>query len=372
MSTKAEQIRRKTLLANVRVTALENALAHKQKRFRELNITNDKIIKDRKDQEDIAWVIQAGLAAKVLLVMLGRTYSLPSSLKTDLPYIKKELKLRDYINNPPANLAQLEDIMKEGDKARQIFIMSNQGFAHQETIKIMRKKNLPSNLYEELLEEALYGLINAIDRYDPTSGKKITTYATFWIRQKIIAYLDDKMQMIRVSTSMNSVHKNIEYAKRALLSTMGTIEITPEMIYEWLQENTDKKTTLKEIKQAINTRKETISLDIAMDDEGTKKLIDNVTTNDYIEEDYAQQEDNHALEKITTELVKQERISQLQANIIKEYYENTTYKDQVMITLLTTKYNISKNELKDLKKNAEDVIKNSYEVKDNHLIPKTK
>jgi len=46
-----------------------------------------------------------------------------------------------------------------------------------------------SNDYEDLVNQGLLGLIEAVDRYDPTFNTQFSTYATFRIRGKILDYL---------------------------------------------------------------------------------------------------------------------------------------------------------------------------------------
>lgn len=45
------------------------------------------------------------------------------------------------------------------------------------------------NEYEDLVNQGLIGLIEAVDRYDPTFKTQFSTYATFRIRGKILDYL---------------------------------------------------------------------------------------------------------------------------------------------------------------------------------------
>ncbi|HET8908149.1 MAG TPA: sigma-70 family RNA polymerase sigma factor [Ktedonobacterales bacterium] len=51
---------------------------------------------------------------------------------------------------------------------------------------------------DDLEQEALCGLWVAIDKYDVTREEKFSTYATFWIRQRIGRLLDDMGHTIRI------------------------------------------------------------------------------------------------------------------------------------------------------------------------------
>lgn len=47
-----------------------------------------------------------------------------------------------------------------------------------------------SKCYEDLVQEGCIGLIAAADRYDPFAGASFPTYASYWIRKKMIEYLN--------------------------------------------------------------------------------------------------------------------------------------------------------------------------------------
>ncbi len=60
-------------------------------------------------------------------------------------------------------------------------VTSNQGLVHW-----MAKKYLWTGVpYDDLVQEGNVGLMIAAERFDPDRGFKFSTYATWWVRQKI-------------------------------------------------------------------------------------------------------------------------------------------------------------------------------------------
>src|SRR5262249_21304714 len=52
--------------------------------------------------------------------------------------------------------------------------------------------------FVDLVQEGTLGLMSAIDRFNPSLGFKLSTYATWWIRQSIQRALADKGRTVRL------------------------------------------------------------------------------------------------------------------------------------------------------------------------------
>ena len=51
--------------------------------------------------------------------------------------------------------------------------------------------------FEDLVQEGCLGLIEAIHRFDPGKGARLTTYAAFWIRAAIMKFAMDNVRIVR-------------------------------------------------------------------------------------------------------------------------------------------------------------------------------
>jgi RNA polymerase primary sigma factor len=95
----------------------------------------------------------------------------------------------------PQEEIELAEKIKEGDdKARERMINSNLRFV----VAIARDyANLGLPLLD-LISEGNIGLTKAVERFDPTKGAKLTTYAMWWIKQSIKRALANQSKMIRL------------------------------------------------------------------------------------------------------------------------------------------------------------------------------
>lgn len=67
---------------------------------------------------------------------------------------------------------------------------------------------------DDLINEGNIGLIKAAELFDPTRGFKFISYAVWWIRQSIMAYVTESGCQIRRPQSTMNVRAKLERAKR--------------------------------------------------------------------------------------------------------------------------------------------------------------
>lgn len=82
---------------------------------------------------------------------------------------------------------RLAQLVKKGDlQARETMIEGNAGFAYKRAIKYASKSKGWSHIDgDDILQAAMMGLIDAVDRYEPDKGFAFTTYANFWLIKRI-------------------------------------------------------------------------------------------------------------------------------------------------------------------------------------------
>ncbi|HIR49649.1 MAG TPA: sigma-70 family RNA polymerase sigma factor, partial [Candidatus Faecimonas gallistercoris] len=124
---------------------------------------------------------------------------LDSKMKTSLGAYLKEIGKFPLLTKDEEITLGLK-VQEKDEKARELLINSNLRLV----VFIARKYQNKGMDLLDLINEGNIGLMNAVDKYDPTMGYRFSTYATWWIRQAITRFLEDKSKNIRISSNLHN------------------------------------------------------------------------------------------------------------------------------------------------------------------------
>jgi len=178
-------------------------------------------------------------------------------------YIKTNKKIHNLTNLSNKQImlfqAELKKYYIELDRFREVIAEANLRLV----ISIAKKYQRRGLTFEDLIQEGNIGLIKAIDRFDYKKGNKLSTYATWWIKQSIIRALEEKVREIRIPSH---IQENINYLNRFILNYKAKHNKRPsdkEIIKEL-------KIKPKDLKLYYLVNKSTQSLDVSLKDDGNQ------------------------------------------------------------------------------------------------------
>lgn len=86
---------------------------------------------------------------------------------------------------------------------RNKLVLLNKGLVNFVIDKYYRKlKRLTEELRNEMIQEGTIGLIEAVQRFDPSLGFRFATYATYWIYQSISLLLQGTRSVVKVPSNV--------------------------------------------------------------------------------------------------------------------------------------------------------------------------
>ena len=113
----------------------------------------------------------------------------------------------------PAEERELARRKDEGDEvARRRLVESNLRLV----MSITRNYTRADVPLLDLIQEGNLGLMRAVDKFDWTMGFKLSTYATWWIRQAVQRALAEQSRTIRLPVHIADQVRRVQRARRAL------------------------------------------------------------------------------------------------------------------------------------------------------------
>jgi RNA polymerase primary sigma factor len=164
---------------------------------------------------------------------------------------------------PEQEIALAERIQKGDAGAREHMIKANLRLV----VKIARDYEGYGLPLLDLINEGNIGLMRAVEKFDPTKGAKLSTYAAWWIKQSIRRALSDQSKTIRIPVHATDKLLHIRRAAAKLEEELGH-EPTAEEIGDELD------IPAKQVRQLQTAAIRPASLDAPLGDDESNRIAD--------------------------------------------------------------------------------------------------
>ncbi len=111
--------------------------------------------------------------------------------------VQAMLALKDSKPHPPYS-PQERRIMRAGIRAKDRMATANLRLVVTIARRYSRSVRIGSMTFDDLIQEGMFGLVRAVEKFDPERGYKFSTYAYWWIRQSITRAIDCTANSIRL------------------------------------------------------------------------------------------------------------------------------------------------------------------------------
>lgn len=133
-------------------------------------------------------------------------------------------------------------------------------------VSIARQYGNPHIETEDLIQEGMIGLCTAVERFDPTRGFRFSTYATYWIKQRVLRALDRQGRLIRLPVDVAYAARKAQQLREEALEQgrePSLQELAPEC-----------GVSAKRLKAVMECLEEPLSLDAPLGDESDPLTLD--------------------------------------------------------------------------------------------------
>lgn len=220
--------------------------------------------------------------------------------------------------------------------------VKNLQWLYEKNLTLIKKIVLPYTKYEEeedLLQEAYFGIYNAVQHYESDKEVKFMTYAQYWIKESVREYINNCGTLIRLPAWMNQRL----YIYRKTFNELYTILGRMPEVEELAKAMT---VSVAEIKEYILLTQKIVSLDAVLYEDDDDTFGNTLESSDNVE--------NEALEKAYHEFEERElwKIVKTATNEIENEILKRRYIDQCTYSQIAEEYSLAVGKVRRIEEKA--------------------
>lgn len=161
------------------------------------------------------------------------------------PYLRYIAEIKRYSLLTPEEELELATLYRQTNDSYAAFRLVTANLRLVVKIALEYQWALVSGIMD-LIQEGNIGLMQAVKRFDPYRGVKLSTYAQWWIRAYILKYILDNRRLVRLNTT--KVTKRLFFnlqREKAKLEAMG-LTPGPRLLAEHLQVSEEEVTDMEQ------------------------------------------------------------------------------------------------------------------------------
>ncbi|MCJ7737081.1 MAG: sigma-70 family RNA polymerase sigma factor [Anaerolineae bacterium] len=163
----------------------------------------------------------------------------------------------------PQHKSEMEDLIVAGEEARAHLIRANTRLV----VSIAKRYRGLGVSFPDLIQAGNIGLIRAVDKYDYTRGNRLSTYATWWIRQAVSRCAGQLGRTIRIpvhtSDQLGKLFRKIHYMSQRIGRKPTDVELAEEL-----------ELPVSKVRRLLELSQPTTSLDRPLGDDDDSALGD--------------------------------------------------------------------------------------------------
>jgi RNA polymerase sigma-32 factor len=168
----------------------------------------------------------------------------------------------------------------------------------------------------DLIQSGNVGLLEAVQRFDPYKGVKLTSYAVYWIRAYILKYIMDNFRTVRLgrTRAQRKLFYRLNKEKRRL--EQEGFEVEPKLLAERLEVSEDE---VIDMEQRMSQSDLSLNAPARRDEPGAEygDFVSADARDRQIIDERILAEDQKTLQELADEFgVSRERVRQLEARLV--------------------------------------------------------